>query len=100
MVVSQMKEFVVQLFLVKFQKIGIFGSIANMLSGSPNPRSGDPVELEIGKPTEYGYNYVNVYLNERLIGEIRKRGIDDLMRKGTFVGAKYLDKNKSQRTIG
>lgn len=74
-----MKDFRVQLFTIE--------------SGKPKLRQGEILNLKIGKSTEYGYNCVDVYYKGKLLGEIRKSGIDELIEKGAFVSAKYYDEN-------
>ena len=57
-----MKEFRVQLFPIKL--------------GKQKLRQGEILNLKIGRSTEYGYNCVDVYYKGKLLGEIRKSGID------------------------
>ena len=75
-----MKEFRVALFPSESRK--------------PKLRQGEILNLEIGRTTEYGYNCVDVYYKGKLLGEIRKSGIDELIEKGAFVSAKYYDENR------
>ena len=74
-----MKEFRVQLFPIE--------------SGKQKLRQGEILNLKIGRSTEYGYNCVDVYYKGKLLGEIRKSGIDELIEKGAFVSAKYYDES-------
>lgn len=90
-----MKEFMVRLFPAKSkQPKGIFSYIDNIFYSKPKPKSGNSLELKIGRLTKYGYKCVDVYFNNELIGEIRKKGIDELIEKGAFVDAKYHDENR------
>jgi hypothetical protein len=75
-----MFEFRVQLFPVQRPK-GLLGSLKSILSRLRKPKRGDILDLKIGSPTEYSYNCVDVYYRDAKIGEIRKKGIDEMIEK-------------------
>jgi hypothetical protein len=88
-----MFEFRVQLFPLERPK-GLLGSLKSILRRLRKPKRDDILDLKIGSPTEYGYNCVDVYYRDAKIGEIRKKGIDEMIEKGAFAGARYYDEGR------
>ena len=85
-----MGEFRVQLFPSGSMKPkGFLGAIKSIFGGKQKLREGDFLDLNIGGLTEYDYNCVDVYSNGELVGEIRKKGIDEIIEKGALEGARY-----------
>ena len=82
-----MKDFRVQLF--PKEAMSIMDGVKRVFARKPKLKQDDPLELEIGSRTKYGYSCVDVYWKGKLVGEIRRRGIDELIEKGAFVYAKY-----------
>jgi len=86
-----MKKFRVRLFPEKSGKPkGLMGAIKNIIGGGkPKFKQGDKLDFEIGRVVEDDYNYVNVFFQGELVGEIRKGGIDELIEKGAIVSLTY-----------
>ena len=90
-----MMEFRVQLFPKKAERPkGFFRGLKHIFVGLPKPNQDDTVELRVGDPTEQGFFCVDVYFKGVLIGEIKKKGIDELVEKGALAGARYYDKTR------
>lgn len=90
-----MMEFRVQLFPKEAEKPkGFLRGLKRVLVGRPKPNQGDALDLQVGEFTEHGFCCVDVYYRGVLIGEIKKRGIDELVEKGALAGARYYDKTR------
>jgi hypothetical protein len=90
-----MMEFRVQLFPKEAVKPkGLFRGLKRVLVGLPKPNQGDALDLQVGDLTEHGFCCVDVYYRGVLIGEIKKKGIDELVEKGALAGARYFDKTR------
>jgi hypothetical protein len=74
-----MRKFKVQLFLPD--------------SNVPKIKRGVFVELEPGKQAAEGYRLVDVFYKSKRVGEVKKRGIDEIIEKGALVSAQYIGKS-------
>jgi hypothetical protein len=70
-----MKEFRVRLFVPGSKKVKI--------------KTGEAVDLKIGRQSEYDYHFVDVYYQGKKLGEIKKSGIDEIIEKGALASVRY-----------
>ncbi len=95
-----MKEFRVRLFAIEEEKPkGLIDSLKKLFIAKPKIHHGKILNLKIGRPTEYDYKCVDVYYKDILLGEIRKKGIDELIEKGALVRASSYDDDRITITM-
>jgi hypothetical protein len=87
--IHKMRKFRVRLFKVEQKE----GFLASVFKGKSKLKKGQILDLKIGRLTEYEYRCVDVFSMGKLVGEIRKSDIDELIEKGAFAGAEYAGFN-------
>jgi hypothetical protein len=68
---------------------GFKAAIRGILGNKLGLKKGERLDLKIGRLTEYDYNCVDVFSKAKLVGEIRKSEIDEMIEKGAFEAAHY-----------
>jgi hypothetical protein len=86
-------EFRVQLFPPEKAK-GLLGGLKTLVIALRKPKREDRLDLRIGSPTAQGHHVVDVFYRDNKIGEVRKKGIDEMIEKGALGSARYYDKGR------